>query len=452
MEAFLGMSETDGKADFITHLIEGNNAMVRNDLDAAIVAYHMALALNPKFAMTCTKLGQAYYKKKDYDEAITYYKMALDLDPKQTETLYRLGKAYGESGMVIQAAVAFDLAREQDKEGDLSERIDSSEKRIRRSSSHSMRPISTFEILRDTAAIIINHPAVILPVIFSVFVFILSSFATQMALKAFSMPAPVIDFTEYLFGEAPKLSLSTVIYLGVLFLIFSFLCVPLLNIETALVGRLNGGREATFDEALSRSFGQTSSLAGVTVLILILAGITAVASSYVYLSFTKMFHDFFMFNNKPLDIPFRYLVLPTTVVVMAHFLYIYPSIVMDRKKMESGLKKSIAFASKHYWFTFIFLCCYIGTHFLAIHYSGKEITPKYITAQLFLVIAQAFFVAGITTAYTKAQKPMHKKRSGKHKQAASVDSEADSTARIENIESGEQQDQTSEQDTEQEFV
>jgi hypothetical protein len=114
-------------------------------------------------------------------------------------------------------------------------------------------------------------------------------------------------------------------------------------------------------------------------------------------------------------IPFRVLVLPTTVLVMAHFLYIYPSIVMDRKKMENAFKKSIAFASRHYWFTFVFLCCYIGTYFLVIHYGGRIGTPKYIFAQLVLIAAQAFFVAGITIAFTKTQRPKHKHRSNEKK-------------------------------------
>ncbi|MFA6451504.1 MAG: tetratricopeptide repeat protein [bacterium] len=411
------MNEPDGKADFITHLIEGNNAMVRDDIDAAIAAYHVAYALNPKFAMTCTKLGQAYYKKKDYDEAISYYKKALELDPKQTETLYRLGKAYGDSGMVIQAAVAFDLARERDTEGDLSERIDSSERRIRKSSSHSMRPASPIATLRDTASILFNHPATIISVFLSVFVFILASFAIRWALAAFDMPLPVVDFTKYLFADkAPPLSASTVIYLLGMLAVFCALCVPLLNVETALVGRLCAGREATFDEALSRSFGQASPLAAVTLVILFIAGFVAVASSLIFKSFQLMFYDFFR-----LSVPFKILVIPSTVLVMAHFLYIYPSIVLDRKKWENSLKQSITFASKHYWFTFIFLCCYIGAQFLVIHYSGDRITPKYIFAQFALIIAQAFFVAGITTAYAKAGRGRHKRRSGAKKKAADTE-------------------------------
>jgi len=411
------MIESEGKAEFITHLIEGNNAMVRGDIDAAIAAYHMAFVLNSKFAMTCSKLGQAYYKKKDYDEAIKYYKLALELDPKQTETLYRLGKAYGDSGMVLQAAVAFDMARERDKDGDLSDRIDSTERRIRRKSSHgAMRPVTPFETLKDTVTILINHPAIVAPVALSVFVFIITSFAARWALAAFNQPKPLTDFTRYLFEyKAPPLSASTVIYLFVLFVIFCIICVPLLNIETALVGRLTGGREATFDEALNRSFGQVSPLAGVTFLMLLIAGLVAILSSYVYKGFGNMIHDFFM-AGRP-ELPQRYitvLILPTMVVVMAHFLYTYPSIILDRKKMEGALKKSITFASKHYWFTFVFLCCFIGTYFLVIHYSGDIITPKYIFAQFVLVAAQAFFVAGITITYSKTQRPRHK-RSGRKK-------------------------------------
>jgi hypothetical protein len=189
------------------------------------------------------------------------------------------------------------------------------------------------------------------------------------------------------------------------------------------VGRLNSGREATFDEAMNRSFGQFSPLVGVTILMLLTSGLVAVLSSYIYKGFGNMIHDFFMAGQpEPKQKYITILVLPTMVVVMAHFLYIYPSIILDRKKMENALKKSILFASKHYWFTFIFLCCFIGTYFLVIHYSGDVITPKYIFAQFVLVAAEAFFVAGITTAYSKTQRPRHK-RSGRKKTGAVGESE-----------------------------
>ena len=61
-------------------------------------------------------------------------------------------------------------------------------------------------------------------------------------------------------------------------------------------------------------------------------------------------------------------------------------------------------------------------YFLVINYGGGRITPKYIFAQIALVVAQAFFVAGITTAYSKAQRPKHR-RHGRRKETSSVEKE-----------------------------
>ncbi len=404
------MTETENRAEFITFLIEGNNAMVHGDYDAAISAYEKALVLNPKFAMTCSKLGLAYYQKKDYDESIKYYKLALELDPKQTETLYRLGKAYGDSGMMIQAAVAFDMARERDATGDLQERIDNTERRIRKRSKHgSVRRVSAAELVKSTTVLLFSHLLLFVPAVIAVAVLAGSEFLMRWLLTdIFKLGAPVIDFTKYLFTAAPKLSPSTMIYLGSQVVVYCFICVPILGVETALVGRLVSGREATFDEAISRSFGQISSLAGVSLLLLIIGGATSIVSSKIFEGFTIMFRDFFRFF-----FDLRVFVLPVTVLVMIHFTYIYPSIIIDRRKMESGLKKSIAFANKFFWFTFILIAANLAVQFWSVYYGGLELTPKFFLARFALMLMQAFFIAAIAVAYSKGFRGRHKKHDKK---------------------------------------
>jgi hypothetical protein len=433
------MTEAENRAGFISHLIEGNNAMVRGDLEAAIDAYHRALELNPKFAMTYSKIGQAYYKKKDYDKAIRYYKTALDLDPKQTETLYRLGKAYGDSGMMIQAAVAFDLARERDTTGDLHDRIEDTERRIRRHSTHgSLRRVSSIELLRDTAMLLGNHLPLFIPSVVATIILAAAAFAARWVIADVAhLGAPVIDFTQYLFATAPKLSYSTMLFLASQLVVYCFVCVPILGVETALVGRLSAGREASFDEAISRSFGQISSLAGVSLLLLIIGGVTSILSSIVFKGFTTMFHDFFRFI-----FDLRVFVLPVTVLVMVHFTYIFPSIIIDRRKMESGLKKSIAFATRFYWFTFIFICFFLAIHFWVVHFGGLGLTPKFLLAQTALVISQAFFIAGISLAYTKGYRAHQEHRSGKAKESTGEDESAggDSPSEQETGPGGQEQD------------
>jgi len=403
------MEDSNDRADFITHLIDGNNAMVRGDIDAAIAAYHLALVLNPKFAMTCAKLGQAYYKKKDYDEAIKYYKMALELDPKQTETLYRLVKAYGDSGMMIQAAVAFDLARERDKEGDLSERIESTERRIKRSSSHgAVRKVSGPVVLRDVVKILFNHPTVVIPVLLSTAIFAGSGLFARWAATLLFHKAPMTDFTVYLTTNSPGLNLSTVAYYAFqVLVVYALICAPLLGVEMALVGRLSGGKEAVFDEALSRSFGQISSLAAITLLIVCVLGMSAYILNYVFMSISIMLRDFFR-----IGVSLRVLIIPVSLALVVHFLFIYPAVIIDKKKMEGGFKKSFTLASRFFMFTYILLCLSIFIFVIASRFGGdiSGITPKFIFSQLIIALDQSFFVAVLTIIYTSAQRPKHKSR------------------------------------------
>lgn len=400
------MSNPEAKAEFITHLLDGNNATARGELDSAIASYNKALALNPGFALIYSKIGQAYFKKKDYDEAIDYFKRALEFDPEHTETLYRLGKVYGEKGMPIQAAVAFDLVKERDKEGNFAERIDESMHKIRRrSSGGSVHHVSKIGVFRDSALLLAAHPALLIPGAVSAAAILLMNLFFRIAFESLTGKTPSVSLIDIVFRPQADSVSAAIVYYIFLAVVLAFVTAPLFSSVMILTRELSRKRDAVFYDALARSFGSISSLSGITLAILAGVVATAVVSGYVLESASLMIGE--LLQRKIL---LRPLAVPVCLMPAAYFIYIYPAIAIDRRSMEKGLKKAVLFSSKFFWWTFLLILCYSAIHVTTVLYITGEGTAFPILAQAALIISQTLLAMCITLTYTKSQQQKRKHR------------------------------------------
>ncbi len=90
------------------HFQGGQLLLDKQDADAAVTEFLIALRLKPNYVEACNGLGQAFRLKGDLDEAIAGYKMALRLDARFGAAHRNLGQAFEEKGDVVMAAQAYD--------------------------------------------------------------------------------------------------------------------------------------------------------------------------------------------------------------------------------------------------------------------------------------------------------------------------------------------------------
>ncbi len=399
------MEKPEERAEFITHLLAGNSSMARGDFDGAVNEYHKALSLNPKFALISGKLGEAYYKSKNYDESVKYFKRALEQDPQSTETLYRLGKAYGEMGMPIQAAVAFDLVRERDKEGDFEDRIEDTQRRIKHRSSHREgRRVSPGAVLGKSLSIIAAHPAVLLPV-----------FAAAAALYLFT---PLVSFlttlvfkhgaahglTAYLLN--PQLSLNmrslAVCISQVLFL--SLFYIPLLCIVIAVANRVVRAREISMGEAIEKITSNYSTIIALSLEIGIAIIAFAAVSVFLLKTFSLMILEFTRINLSLIP-----LLIPTLLIPVSYVIYLYPGVIVDRRGISANLKKTGTFASRYFLWTYMLLLIYAGAEIGANYVTGAKGGFPYAILRIPATLLQTYLITVLTVTYSFSQKPGHHK-------------------------------------------
>jgi tetratricopeptide (TPR) repeat protein len=67
---------------------------IRNNIDAAIISFNVALRLQPGMAEAHAGLGRINLRKKEFDKAIVNFSKALVKDPYNPYLLLNLGKAY----------------------------------------------------------------------------------------------------------------------------------------------------------------------------------------------------------------------------------------------------------------------------------------------------------------------------------------------------------------------
>ncbi|HOO55903.1 MAG TPA: tetratricopeptide repeat protein [bacterium] len=411
------MDTKENASEFIKHLIEGNNAFVQGDFEKALQSYEKSIECKHDFATTYAKLGQVYHKLGNNAEAIYNYKKSLELNPDQIETLYRLGKAYGDSDMAIQSAVAFDLARERDKEGLFSDRIDDSQMRVRsRSRKKSLKNVSLISMMEETASIMTKHPAVFIPVIVSVLFIGLTDLIIRLIFGFIPGHVEILDLTKVFFTSGLHLNLQTIIYAAVQIIVLSTVSFPLYGVSMVLVRRFASGREASFDEAVLSAFRQYSSLSGAALLFTIFTLLVAVASIFVMESFSIMFSEL-----AGIDLNLRPFCILFMTMFAAYFYHGLTIIVLDRKKMEKIFDKTFRLGTRYYTQTFLVLASFALIYFFAIKRMSVSGGAGMVFSKLVLILSQAVVIVSLTVLFTKSQqKRKRKESSGSKKQKIAV--------------------------------
>ncbi len=353
------MSE-EVRAEFITHLINGNNAMHRDELDLAVAEYSLALDHNPNFPLIYTKLGQANFKKKDFEKAISCFKKALELNPGHRETLYRLAMAYEATEQPVKAAVVYEMMDEEDqrKEGSATSPGNKNKSRRRSSSAKSLRSIKTSEVLPLSLRTFTTHPLLIVPV----FIGIAASLLIAKAIMPFFYMIPgdnteILSFFTYLLNGR-QINAATVIYVVVNMLIATIICAPLFASVTILTRYIYRDKQTSFGTALTESFARISPLLSTAIIGAAVTALVVALGIFLFQLSTIVLYEIW-----GVSIRLRPLALLTAPLPAVYFIYAVPSIVIDKRDMESALKKSGRIGKRY----FLKTACLL--YFVVIVYS-----------------------------------------------------------------------------------
>jgi tetratricopeptide (TPR) repeat protein len=413
------MDELQGRTEFIAHLLEGNNAMVRGDIDDAIAAYHRAISHKPDFSLAYSKLGEAYYKKKDFSEAVVYFKKSLDLNPLQTETLYRLGKAYGEQGMLVQSAVAFDLARERDPEGDFSERIEDSRRRIRKKSSKkSVQHASFRKAAAEAAKDIFTRPVIIIPIAAAIAILFAADAFLGAFLARFMPDMRTVPITRFFMSANIPFNEASVYYYSSLLALFALVCSPFYGLCALMVKQNSRDGRISLAEAIAETIERYSALSGAVLLILIATFGTGTLFHFLFESFRRLAAELgfgFLFI-KPL-IPFVALSVP------AYFAFTFTVIALDKNNMEKGFVRATALGARHFVKTFPLLCASFAIMVLAALFSPSGALFD-IAKFVFFIFINVFAVTLLAHAHLQSRGSHRRKHAATEKEtSASISNE-----------------------------
>jgi tetratricopeptide (TPR) repeat protein len=80
------------------HLMKGEVAEARGDINAAWVSYNVAKRFLPRNAVVFNAAGRIFLEKNEYEKAIVHFGKALNLDPNNPMIQVNLGKAYKAKG------------------------------------------------------------------------------------------------------------------------------------------------------------------------------------------------------------------------------------------------------------------------------------------------------------------------------------------------------------------
>jgi tetratricopeptide (TPR) repeat protein len=72
---------------------DGNDSMMKENYNDAIVAYDHAIDLNPSYTSAWNNKGIALYRLKRYEDAINCYDKALEIDANHANAWYNKAKA-----------------------------------------------------------------------------------------------------------------------------------------------------------------------------------------------------------------------------------------------------------------------------------------------------------------------------------------------------------------------
>jgi len=96
------------------HVNQGQRALEKHDLDAALAEFQEAVKLDPQFAEAHFQLGLVQKQKGDLPEAAESLQEAVRLDPTKVEPIFQLGEVYRLLKKTTQAIRAYAMACDLD--------------------------------------------------------------------------------------------------------------------------------------------------------------------------------------------------------------------------------------------------------------------------------------------------------------------------------------------------
>lgn len=357
--------EESKQGKFLTHLLNGNNAVIRNDMETAVAEYELALHYNPDFFLTYTKLGHVYYKTENYEKAIEFFRKSLDMNPEQTATLYQLGKSYHKVGMNVQAAVAYDMAMEKDRGGDYTSAIETRKRRIRQhSSGRSLNELRTGEVISKALSIFLSSPGLLFPYILVVILLFGAHTTVLNILRSnYHEGFKIVTAGEILFQTPSEANFPVLIYYGIMTAVVSLLCVPLYTASMIDAHRIYRKLPPLKAESITTSFGQISPLAALAFILIVISILCISAGVFVLDIFEKSMQEFFHVN-----LPLHPLAIFALPWILSYAIHAFPCIAIEKHQMESGIKKGIRYGKKYSGITMMILSIYTVIHLIVAHF------------------------------------------------------------------------------------
>ena len=381
------IKHAEQKAEFISCLVAGNNAMVKDAFADAAVCYEKAIRANPEYYLPYAKAGNAYYKQQEYEKALSYYVKSLEMSSDQVETIYRMGKCYQELDKPVQAAIAFDLARGKDDQGVFVERITEGLQEIERTVKRAMPPVSLTRTLGASLKWLTTQPRLFKPFFIYYVITSLVMLGTNLLLLGAVNAAPPA------FNLGDKVSFA---YYGILIFVNLFFGVPFYASAMVTLRDLYAEKAVSGRDSLRQAYARLPALVGVTMLAVMLMGgvllLGIVVCSLLVLPFFK---------------PGMASLVTLAAVFIAglfapFFSYQYQYILIKNKNFEDAISLSFRMGGRRYIRT-ILLLVICGLPFIAlIKFSFGHNIFQYLGVSLVRVALMGYVVVMLTVFFYKA--------------------------------------------------
>jgi tetratricopeptide (TPR) repeat protein len=96
------------------HFARGEEHQQQNELERAIIAYSVALELDPHLRPAFMARGLAYRARREYERAVADYNTAISLDDGDAEAYLRRGNVFADCGQLEEAISDYTSALERD--------------------------------------------------------------------------------------------------------------------------------------------------------------------------------------------------------------------------------------------------------------------------------------------------------------------------------------------------
>lgn len=378
--------QAEHKAEFISCLIAGNNAMLEGKYMDAALCYEKAVRVSPSYYLPHARAGHAYYKLGSHEKALGFLKRALELSPNQVDTVYRMARCYQELDKPVQAAVAFDMARDIDGEGRYEDRIRERLLEVKQKTDPDLPPVSLPLVVVDAIKTIIVRPKMLMP------------FVTYYMVTTAIVASLNILLLGNLNAGLPKFDLNyktPLIYYGIMLLGSLFVGVPFFASAIATAGAYLQHDEESFRKTLRHTYRRLPHLLGVTFLtglMLVSAGLFAIVAAALLVD--VLHPPFARFVN--------FAGLAAVGLFSPFFAFQFQYIIISRRSFEQAVTESFRMGGRRYLSTLIiFALC--GLPFAGIiKLSVSNNLIQYIIVSALRIPMMCYAVTVLTVYFHRA--------------------------------------------------